>query len=110
MITEIRLPTYDSSHGLTHIVNTSDTSGSISTQYFGNKFNGQSVEREANFAVYIRPSKKMIDNNTFTLHIELEKVSMNDLIDGYDMIQMIYETIMLKNYSNIIDFPINKSG
>ena len=111
--TEIRLPSFNSANGLTHIVNTSDTSGFISTQYFGNKFNGLNVERKANFQVYIYPSNKIKYNNTFTLHMELKKVSMNNLIDsdGSDSYQMNYETYVVSENDYVRDFnpPINKT-
>ena len=111
--TEIRLPTYNSTNGLTHIIRTTDTSGIISTKYFGNKFNGLNVERKANFEVYIYPSKEIKYNSTVTLHMELKKVSMNNLIDsdGSDSYQMNYEKYVVSENDYVRDFnpPINKT-
>ena len=112
--TEIRLPTYNSTNGLTHIIRTTDTSGIISTKYFGNKFNGLNVDRKANFEVYIYPlPDTLMYNNTFTLHMELKKVSMNNLIDsdGSDSYQMNYENALVieNNYVRHFNPPI-KNG
>ena len=112
--TEIRLPTYNSTNGLTHIIRTTDTSGIISTKYFGNKFNGLNVDRKANFEVYIYPlPDTLMYNNTFTLHMELKKVSMNNLIDsdGSDSYQMNYENSLVVENDYVRDFnPPIKNG
>ena len=112
--TEISLPTYNSANGLTHIIRTTDTSGIISTKYFGNNFNGLNVERKANFEVYIYPlPNTLMYNNTFTLHMELKKVSMNNLIDsdGSDSYQMNYKNGLVIENTYVRDFnpPINES-
>ena len=103
-ITEIKLPTYDSANGLTYIVNTHDTSGNISTKYFGNKFTAQNVERKANFTVNIHLPKEILENKTFTLHMKVEKVSMSDLNDGFDILRINYKYSIWKRNSYIQDF------
>ena len=110
-ITEIGLPTYNSSNGLTLIINTYDTSGFISTKYFGNKFNGQNVERHAHFEVQIHSSPKYQYNDSITLHMKVEQLSVNDLMDGYERYEVNSKNFMLiDNWMDNFRPPIDKSG
>ena len=110
-ITEIGLPTYNSSNGLTLIINTYDTSGFISTKYFGNKFNGQNVERHAHFEVQIHSSPKFQYNDSITLRMKVEQLSMNDLMDGYERYEVNNKNFMLiDNWMDNFCPPIDKSG
>ena len=75
--TKIELPHYDRSMwGLNIDVHTSASSGSVSTQNFGDKFDADSVELFFNYHVYIYPPESVKDNTNLTLHIEVERVPL----------------------------------
>ena len=57
-------------------ITTSALSGTISTQYFGDKFDADKVERYMAYQV--------ITNSNVTLNIEIEKLSIKDVSDGED--------------------------
>ena len=70
---------------LNHFVSVSATSGSISTQYFGEKFDSDKVETNFNYQVTIMSPQQNIAN--LTLDIIVEK----NLLHGYDVIFSTYD-------------------
>ena len=82
--TKIRLPFFDSEFEF--FVNTGATSGTISTQYFGDKFDAAKMERKLYYSVVVYPPASVWNNSNVTLHFDVEKVSMGDLSNGYDML------------------------
>ena len=62
------------------------TSGSIKTKYFGELFNSANVEKDFHFTVDIIAPDQAIENKDVTLHIEIEKVSMQVSGDSVDKI------------------------
>ena len=68
--------------GLIHIIRTSATSGVVTTQYYGDKFQPDLVERKLHYKVYVYPPQSVKNNKNVTLHLKLEKVSMNGMDIG----------------------------
>ena len=60
-------------------IETSATSGSISTQYFGQKYQSHLVRKLAFPLVMIYPPQSACDNENITFHLKLEKVSITGL-------------------------------
>ena len=57
------------------------TSGVISTQYYGEKLQRDLVPKKLNYRVTVNPPQSLPDNKNFTLHLQLEKVSMSRGLD-----------------------------
>ncbi len=68
--------------GLNYLILTSATSGVVNTQYFGEQYQPNLVDKNVYFEVYIFPPKSVKKNPNVTLHFDVEKVSMIDLYDG----------------------------
>ena len=82
--TYIQLPTSRTDYNVHHFVNTYATSGNITTQYFGDKFDVMKVERDISCYFSINSPKNIRDNSNVTLHFEIDKISMRDLSKGKD--------------------------
>ena len=86
--TEIKLPyigTYSFCPGCVYYyVDTAAISGSISTPNFGDEFDAEKVEQLFYCKVSVYPPASVIYNSNVTLHIDVEKVSLNDLSKGGD--------------------------
>ena len=91
--TELELPFYQFRHCLYwgfekcqmfYSISTVATSGSISTKYFGEKFDANKVEREITYDVDIYVDPLVSNNPNVTLHVEIEKNAINvkDLSTG----------------------------
>ena len=59
--------------GLRFRIETTATSGTFSTQYFGEKFDAEKVNRDFINKIIIYPPQKMYNNETITLHLEIDK-------------------------------------
>ena len=57
---------------------TSATSGSILTQYFGERFDADKVKTESRYEIKIHPLNGVNETNKATLHINIEKVAIKD--------------------------------
>ena len=68
---------------------TTAISGTITTKYFGDLFNANQVERHVWYSFGIFPPKCLEWNPNVTLHIELQKVTMNNFVDGYGNDKMV---------------------
>ena len=79
--TEIASPFYDF-FGLNIYVNTSTSSGVVTTQHYGEQFMPEQVERKIRYWVGLYPPESVRDNENVTLHFKLEKVSMTGLARG----------------------------
>ena len=73
---------------------TAASSGSISTQYFGEQFDAEKVETDLYYQVYVYPPASVRNNPNVTLHIDIEKVSLEDLSSGEDKFRVKLTTIM----------------
>ena len=82
--TYIQLPTSRTDYNVHHFVNTYATSGNITTQYFGDKFDVMKVERDISCYFSINSPKNIRDNSNVTLHFEIDKISMRGLSNGKD--------------------------
>ena len=79
--TEVKSPKLDSYFGLNYFIDTSALSGVVTTQYYGQKFQPDLVEKGINYKVFVHPTR--IDKNkNVTLHFKLEKVSITELSNG----------------------------
>ena len=64
------------------IIRTSVPSGVITTQYYGEKFMSELLERKLKYTVYVYPSWSVVFKENVTLHFKVEKVSMTELAQG----------------------------
>ena len=81
--TKIHPPSFNEySNNINYYISTSATSGVVTTQYYGEKFQPDLVERSLSNRVYIHPPMSVLNNENVTLHFKLEKVSMTGLTSG----------------------------
>ena len=73
-------------------VETYAASGTIFTQYFGEPFDPELLEKDVELSVQIHPINE--DDNT-TLHIDFEKISLTYLSSGYDELSLQTNTYLL---------------
>ena len=84
--TQIKLPyhnKYDTGE-VNFDVYTSTTSGSITTQHFGDKFDADKVDTSILYYVKVNPPESVKNNPDVTLYFDIEKSTMKDLSSGYD--------------------------
>ena len=92
-------------------IETSATSGSISTQYFGQKYQAHLVRKRAFQRVLIYPPDSACKTENLTFHLKLEKVSITGLslsigkeayyyMEGYFGEIDAEETVFYKNFSS----------
>ena len=74
-LSSINIP-YNSARGLSCVLTTFATTGSISTQYFGDKFDIDKLSTNYEYVFTIRAPTSVKDNLNLTLHFEVEKNSM----------------------------------
>ena len=104
---QINFPRYSintySGHTLTFNMETTATSGTISTQYFGEKFDADKVERHLYYNINIWPPNSVKNNPNVTLHFDIERILITDLSTGQDALYDItYDDIITdisKNYT-----------
>ena len=94
-ITKIELPSYTADDGtysgneysgVNYYVTTYASSGTIFSQYFGDKFDADKVEPQFYNEIKIRFSEELIDNPNVTLCLNIELVALKDLSTGKDTI------------------------
>ena len=81
--TQIYLPHFDADGFVNIIVNTAAKSGTISTKYFGDKYEADKVETLIRAQVNVHPPKT-IQNTQATLNFHMEQESMKNLITYED--------------------------
>ena len=94
--TEIRPHDYYSTIGFSrfeYIVNTAASSGTIATKHFGDKFDADKVETKLWYRVHVFPPDSVRNNTNVTLHLDIEKVSLKDLTNGHDTLNVEYTTV-----------------
>ena len=79
--THLDSPVY-SRHGLNIHIFTAAASGVVTTQYYGEQYKPELVERKLWYQVNINPPRSVRGNKNVTLHYKLEKVSMTELAKG----------------------------
>ena len=94
--TAIKLP-YGSNQ-VNYFVYTTATSGSISTQYFGQEFDADKVEPFFFYRVRVDPPNNVWENPNVTLHFEIQKLPLKHLSSGHDKL-LIDESEMNGNKS-----------
>ena len=62
------------------MIQTLSTSGTVSTQYFGEKYNGTKLEKDIAFGIRFYPPDDVQMNDNVTIYFEVEK----NLIHGLD--------------------------
>ena len=86
--TKIYRPRTDS-EGLNYFIYTSSTSGVITTQYYGEKFQPHLVERKKLlYGIFVYPPMSLRNNTNVTLHFKLEKVSLTGISSGVEEISI----------------------
>ena len=60
-------------------IHTAATSGVVSTQYYGQQFMSELVDRKISYNVYVYPPESIKFNENVTMHLSLEKVSLKGL-------------------------------
>ena len=95
--TQIQIPYISSSSGsvfndmfsgsIFYDVTTAASSGSVTTQYFGEQFDADKVETgPLYYRVNIYPPPSVRNNPNVTQHLDVEKVSLTDLSSGRDIL------------------------
>ena len=67
-----------------YYVHTYATSGTISTQYFGDEFDADKVETNMMYRIVVYPPDSVKWNSNVSLHFVIEKISMKNLLTGYE--------------------------
>ena len=62
---------------LKYTISTCATTGSIWTEFYGDKYDPQKIERKLDYRIFIGPPDYIAWNPKFILTLEIEKVSMN---------------------------------
>ena len=75
--TEVKSLTDHSYYGLQYFIDTTAPSGVVTTQYFGQKFQTDLVEKHFKFQVNVHPPENLIKN--ITLHFQVEKFAIIDV-------------------------------
>ena len=69
-----------------YILETTATSGSVNTQYFGEQYQSHLVKMNVEYHVNVYPPVSVRNNPDVTLHFKLEKVSMTGMSNGWDYV------------------------
>ena len=109
--TAIQLPLFDPKNdSVNYYVHTAASSGSISTQYFGEQFDADKVETGPfRYRINVYPPASVRNNPNVTLHLHFEKVSLEYLERtktgklGYDDLSVGNMTVETSHKS--INFP-----
>ena len=89
--TLIESPYYDDFFGQIYDIHTSAASGAVTTQYYGEQFRPELVERTLLYRVIVQPPESIWNNKNVTLHLKIEKVSMTGLAsDSWDRVRIEY--------------------
>ena len=80
--TLIQLPMMTDDGRFKYNVDTAVSSGTISTQHFGDKFDADKVETNLIYTIKVYCPDIVRKNPNVTLHLDIEKVSMTDLSSG----------------------------
>ena len=83
--TELRLPFISSpwyDNDIAYVINTYATTGSITTQYFGEKFDVDKLELDINYKLRLMVPDSIISNPNASIHFTIEKVTMQNLKSG----------------------------
>ena len=91
-------PPYIEDGAANYYVETTATSGSISTQYFGQEFDADKVEPFFFYRVRVDPPNNVYYNPNITLHFEIQKLPLKHLSSGHDKL-LIDESEMNGNKS-----------
>ena len=86
--TKIKRPWTDSDI-LNYNIDTSATSGVITTQYYGEKFQPHLVERNIYYGIIVYPPESLRNSINVTLHFKLEKVSLTGMSSGVEDISIM---------------------
>ena len=91
--TEIKMPFWSDHKGLNYLIDTYATSGTISTQHYGEKFDAEKIAEKSYYSVWIHPPDSIKSNSNVTLHLDIEKISMTDLLTGQDEFALAERTL-----------------
>ena len=95
--------TYYDYEGVNYPLYTAASSGSVTTQYFGEQFDANKVETDLRYTVRVYTPASVRNNPNVTLHLDVEKVSLEDLSSGQDTLEVpvtkMMETHRTFNYT-----------
>ena len=60
------------------------TNGTIFTEFYGEQFDADKVEQDINLEIQIHPPSSVKSDQDVTLHFEVEKMSMRNIVDGFE--------------------------
>ena len=98
--TRIRMP-YWNSYGLKYNIYTSATTGNFKTQYFGDKYDPDKIERKLYHMMKIYPPAHVVKNPNYTLTLEIEKVNMKVSGDSRDYMSVDWN-ILDSDQNNVV--------
>ena len=97
---EIPVDNYYDTGSVEYNVNTAATSGTISTKYFGDKFDADKVETNLHVNIRFDLPYSVKNNQSVTLHFDIEKSLMKDLSSGDDYLEIQMNDINM-DFKNI---------
>ena len=113
--TEVKPLKYDPYYGLQYFIDTTAESGVVTTQYYGQQFDPDLVEKALKYKVSFHPPEMEVGNST--LRFKLEKVAITEVSsDRFDRFHMNGVTgsidpdksVVLANFSNLGNYPTSK--
>ena len=103
---KIQIPYFRGNHEIfNYEIRTFATTGTIKTGFWGDKFDPSKIERKFAYRIYINLPEDAPQNKTFTLTLDMEKISMNVSRKSSDLSVVQYvdyfdnENNVLKNYN-----------
>ena len=75
---------FTNENGLNFLLETTATSGSVNTEYFGEQYQSHLVKRNVKYHVKVYPPVSVRTNPNVTLHFKVEKLSMTGMSVGWD--------------------------
>ena len=88
--TSIQGPSWTDHYDLNYVLDSHDTSGTIMTEHYGEQFDADKVETDVHYDISIYPPaiiQQDADDTIYgdvTLHFEVEKMSMKNIMSGYE--------------------------
>ena len=90
--TKIKIPYWYDRYN--YDVSTATISGSVTTHHFGDRFDAAKVDTRLRYEVNVYPPASVRNNTNVTLHLDVEKVSLQDLSSGQDTLKVGWNTMM----------------
>ena len=102
--TRIWMPYWSSYDRLNYYIITSATTGNIKTQYFGDKYDPDKIERKLLYSIRIYPPAHVVKNPNYTLTLEIEKVNMKVSGESKDVMKVDWKTLDPNQNNLVLNF------